>query len=300
MVEVAFEVKQDAIALVQNTEIEANFAECKAALAEMIAPYKSMIVTEDGIAGAKNDRARIRKIANRVDDVRKTVKKAYSEPLARFEANCKELVAICEEGSNNLDRQIKIFEDNEKQAKIAEIRAEYDAFADAEAREYCPWESIFSDKWGNKGFKIEDAKEEVLAKLNNTVVNLTSIRQMGGTDTAYLLDVYKSTHDINVVIRKQLELQAAKEREEQRRLAEEQRRQALEEEKREAERRRIAEQEKQAAPIIEETSFAEPEPADVEAEPMLAVDFRVYATREQLAGLKAYLKQNNIKFGKVG
>jgi CRISPR/Cas system-associated endoribonuclease Cas2 len=82
--EVSFEVKQDVLAKIQNSVIEANFDECKAALTEMIQPYASLIVTEDGLAAAKADRAKIRKVEAHIGDMRIDIKKAYMKPYDEF------------------------------------------------------------------------------------------------------------------------------------------------------------------------------------------------------------------------
>lgn len=290
--EVNFEVAQEALAVVRNTEITANFDECRAALTEMIAPYTSVIVTEDGIAEAKKDRAKIRKVADRVDEMRKTVKKAYTEPLAAFEAKCKELVAICKEGSDNLDAQVKAFEQREADEKLAKLREEYERYGSGEARDYCPWERIVNPKWANKGFSFETAVGEIHYALDETADSLLSIRTMGGEDTAYLLDYYKDSHNIGRVMRKAGELKEAREREERRRVEEAARRPRIEEER----RRR----EEEAARAHTSESWAEPEEsAEPESEELLTVSFRVECTRAQLSALAAFLRANGIRYGRA-
>lgn len=291
--EVNFEVAQEALAVVRNTEITANFDEVKAALTEMVAPYTKVIVTEDGIADAKKDRARIRKVADRIDEMRKTVKKAYTEPLTAFEAKCKELTAICAEGSSNLDAQVKAFEKREADEKLTKLREEYESYGQQETREYCPWERIVNPKWGNKGFAFEAAVGEIHYALDETADNLLSIRTMGGEDTAYLLDYYKDCRDIGRVMRKAGELKEAREREERRRVEEEARRARMEE------ARRIAEQ--AAAKAVEQREEAE-EPFETDEklrEELVTVSFRVTCTKVQLAALGAFMKENGIRFGRA-
>lgn len=288
--EVNFEIKQESLAVVQNTVIEANFDEVKAALTEMVAPYKSLIVSEDGIASAKNDRARIRKVASRVDEMRKVVAKAYKEPLAVFESKCKELVAICNEGSDNLDVQIKNFEQREAEEKIASLRAEYDAYAGSEAKEFLPWERLVNPKWSNKGYRAEDAKQEIYNALSRTERDLSAIRSMGGDNVAYLLDTYRNTLDISEVIRKNTEINARKAIEEQRRREAEERRAAAEAE---AQRRKALEV--QTAPVVPATV----EEPDDEEEELMTVIFKVSCTKPQLVALGQYLKANGIKYGRA-
>lgn len=290
MSEVAFEVQQEALAVVRSTVINANFDEVKAALTEMVEPYRNLIVTEDGIAAAKNDRARIRKVASRVDELRKEVKKVYSEPLAVFEAKCKELVSICNEGSNNLDEQIKAFEETEKAQKIDALRAEYEAVADDEIREYLPWGYVNNPKWANKGYKSEDAVAEIQAAVAATRSDLEAIRTMGGDDTAYLLDVYRQTRDLSAVIRKQAELTAMREREEQRRRETEMRKAQMEKARAEA---------AAAKPKMEPEPETVYEPAvtvDIGESEMVTVTFCVTCSKAQLKALGAYMRENGISY----
>lgn len=291
---VEFQVSQESLAVVRNTVIEANFDEVKAALTEMIEPYKSMVVSEDAISAAKNDRANIRKVAGRIDEMRKTVKKAYSEPLKAFEDKCKELVSIVDEGAANLDGQIKAFEEAERDAKIAEIRAAYDELAVGELADYYPWDRFYNPKWENKGVTAEAAAQEISRGLADTVNDLNAIRQMGGDDTTYLLDVYKQTHDLSAVIRKASELKTMRERE--------------------AARKREVEKAKERAVAIEAAKIdgmiraneiadairASHKPVvEADEEPLITVTFRVQCTKAQLTDLGQYMRANGIRYGRA-
>ncbi len=287
MADVAFEVKQDALAVIQNTVIEANFDECKAALTEMMKPYQSMIVTEDGIAAAKNDRARIRKVAGGIDEMRRTVKRAYSEPLKAFEDKCRELIAICDDGASNLDRQVKAFEDAEAGAKIERIRAHYDASPFAEEKEYIPWSALFNPKWGNKGYSEDGAKEEIDAALDRARADIAVIRTMDAQDVPYLLDIYKQTRDLGKVVVKQNQLKEAREREEKRKAELEQKRLAQIEEGQEQNRKDAERSETVYVPS-----------AQSEQEEAQEVVFKVWATERQLMSLKGFLRANGIKYGR--
>ena len=295
MSEVSFVVEQAGLDVIRNTHISANFDECKAALVDMIAPYKNLIVSEDAIAEAKSDRAKIRKVAQRIDDARKTVKKVYTEPLALFEADCKELTEICMEGVNNLDAQVKAFEKAEKDAKIAELKAFYDAAENDEAKAYCPWESIYNPKWENKGFVISQAQSEIRDALEKTERDLDSIRTMGGEDVPYLLDYYGQTRDIGAVIRKSAELKTAREREAQRK------REAEERQRERDAARAAAEAAKEAtrAEPTNETEYAPAVTTDLKQDELLTVDFRVVCTKAQLSMLGQYMRKNGIKYGKA-
>lgn len=285
MSSVSFEVKQDALALVKNTVIEANFEECAAALKEMIEPYKTLIVSEDGIAAAKSDRAKIRKVSSSIDEMRKTVKKAYQEPLKAFEDKCKALVAIVDDGAANLDSQIKAFEDAEKAEKLEKLHSEYIAMTNDETELYCPWECVFNDKWGNKTFTYDAAVDEIKSALEQTINDLAAIRDMGGNDTPYLLDVYKQTHELSAVVRKASELKTMRANEEARKRMEADAFNNLPSNATEAQPQEYLPQTINAADIPNET---------------VTVSFKVVCTKQQLAALGAYMKLNGIIYGRIG
>ena len=273
-----FKITSDLSAL-RGAVIEANFEEVRAWLDENLAPYREMAVIPETIPQAKTYRANIRKVKDRIDQSRKEAKNAALAAYTEFESKCKELTGLCDEATNAIDSQIKSFEAAEKQEKCDLLKAEYQSYADAEAREYCPWDSIFDPRWLNKGYNIEEAKEEIRAKLYNTAVNIESIRTMGGEDTAYLLDVFKTTHDINAVIRKQLALKAAREREE--------------------ERRKQMDQAKKAEPAPAPAPAPKVEEQDPPTTEIVTVDFRVTCTREKLAALGQYMRTMGIEYGRV-
>lgn len=290
MSEVNFTVNQDAIAIIQNTSIEANFDECKTALKEMIAPYASMIVTEDSVSEAKAERAKIHKVEAHIGDMRIAVKKSYMKPFDEFAEKCNELIEICASGSNNLDKQIKSFENGEADAKIAEIRAAYEKVAVGELLAFCPWEFVYSAKWRNKGVSKETAIVDVEAAVRATANDLTAIRATGGPDTAYLLDVYKQTHELSAVVRKASELKAMREREAARR--------------REAEPPQFmgavtAAAAERVAEIIRSAENAPVAGDNPQDEPLVTVAFRVQCTKSQLAALGQYMKDNGIRYGRA-
>lgn len=261
--------------VVRNQTIAANFEAVAAWLDEELKPYIGLIVTADAIPSAKAYRANLRKVKDRIEECRKEAKRAALAPYNAFEEQAKVLTGKIDEAVLNIDGQVKAFEQREAEAKIAEIKAVYDSDSRAEAKEYRPWETIFNPKWANKGYKIEDAKEEVRAALFYTENDLASIRQMGGENTPYLLGIYKDNHDLNVCIRKSLEISAAKEREEHR--------------KREEEERKAM-----TAPEPEPMRLQE----TVEKIDLVTVDFRVTCTRAALNALGQYMKRNGIKYGR--
>lgn len=274
-----FKITSDLSALRQQV-IDANFDEVRAWLIENLAPYRDMAVSADDLSTAKSYRANIRKVRDRIDQSRKEAKAAALEAYTLFDAKCKELTGLCDETANDIDAKVKAFEDAEKREKLAAIRADYDEHITEEMEIYCPWERVFNPKWENKGYSIELAQEEIYEAIMGTANDLDAIREMGGNDTPYLLDVYKQTHSMTAVVRKASEIQTLREAEERKR-------------KEEAEIAALA-----AERFAQTVKAAQAPVIEAEDEPIVTVSFRVTCTKAQLTALGQYMKQNGIKYGR--
>ena len=93
---IEFQVLTD-LSPIAGAMLETNAAQVKAWLEQQVEPYRTMVVSEDGISAAKNIRANIRKVKAAIDGQRKAVKKELMAPCERFEKDCKELINILDE-----------------------------------------------------------------------------------------------------------------------------------------------------------------------------------------------------------
>lgn len=280
-----FRITSDLSALRQQV-IDANFEEVRGWLEENLAPYRDMAVSADDLSTAKTYRANIRKVKDRIDQSRKEAKAAALEAYSAFESKCKELTGLCDDAANAIDAQVKAIEQKERDAKIAEIRAAYDELAVGELSEYLPWDRVYNQKWENKGYTVDAAATEISRAMASVQDDLSAVRDMGGDDAAYLLDVYKQTLDLSAVVRKASELRTMREREAAR--------------KREAEASA-----KQEAQRVDQTAKAAQTPMaapvssdDPDGEQILTVTFRVQCTKTQLTALGQYMKANGIRYGR--
>lgn len=296
MAEISFELTNNALEVVQGVALEANFEECRTALTEMMLPYKNLIVTEDGIASAKNDRARIRKVSARIDEVRKNVKRAYTEPLTAFEQKCKQLTAICDEASSNIDGQVKAYEESKKGEKEALLKAKFEATAhDLIERGFLKWENVFDKKWLNATCSEDKAIAEMNSKIAAARDDIKAIESLNSEFEISLFEYYAETHNIALTLKRNFELMSRKER------LEEERRRREEMLNAERELQKAKEQPRVEAPApVEEKSRVFIDEIEQEQEKLYALDFRVWATERQLNELKAFLTERGIRFGRAG
>ena len=104
--------------------VKFNKEELKLALQEHLDKYSNLVVTEETEKDCKKAKAELGKLETAVETFRKETKKALSEPIANFEADCKELVALIQEVKKPIDTQLKEIEEQRKAEKEGLIREE--------------------------------------------------------------------------------------------------------------------------------------------------------------------------------
>lgn len=283
---------------VRNQVIEGNFEECKAWLDENLAPYRTMVVTEDGIASAKSYRATIRKVAARIDECRKMAKEAAMQSYKPFEEKCKALTALCDESAANLDGQIKAFDEAKKAEKGERLRAFFNQSV-GEMDDYLTFENIFNPRWLNATYAEEQARKDVICEIAKCANAVESLRTLHSEFEMTLLDEFRRTHDLAACLKRNENLTRIKEIEEARkRMRREQEQNAANKlsdaRTAEAPTPKIAEPPRTEAP--RETAHTE---QTEETPQMFELVFRVRGTAEQLNGLKQYMKENGIQFGRA-
>lgn len=315
--------------------IEANFDETKAWLTENLEPLRTMAVTPESAAQAKQYRAAVRKIRDRIDESRKMAKAAALEAYSSFEAKCKELTALCEETANALDVQIKAMEEAAKQEKKDRLAA-YFAQVVGDMAEWLTFDDCFNPKWLNATYAESAAQMDVCAAIDRCRADLNAIRALHSEFETTLLDEYTRTRNISAVLVKNETLGRMKAAEEERKRKEA-----------EAVAKYAAAQQQKAAPlkpevigeldeyeVIDIVGTVEPqqvqpvndqvdeeereltgapsvadairsterealEHAVTEEETIYTVDFRVYGPKWKLIGLRAYMEENGIRYGRV-
>ena len=282
--------------------LDFNFEEVKTWLSENLAAYRNMVVTEDAIAAAKTDKAKIRKISSAISEQRIAVKKRYLEPYQVFEANMKELSGMCDEASKNIDDQLKKFEEQRKAQKRNDLLAFYQT---QNAPAWLTFERIENPRWMNVTFSMDEAHKEITEKVSAINADIESISGFDAEFADEMLLEYCKTLNVSGAIQRGNELRRMKQERERRRAEQEAAEKARTAEREEAERRRAeaaiaAKQARDAAEMAEQTEEPTQEPAEQpEEEPVQILDFRVYVTQEQKIALRDWLKENKIRVTRV-
>lgn len=269
-------------------EIRWNNEELKAEISEKMREYKSLAFTAETIQDAKKDRAKLNKLRTAFEDERKKVKKQCMEPYEKFERQVKELTALIDEPIRLIDSQIKEVEENRKAQKRKDIE---ELFSGIGFQTFVSLEKIWDEKWLNVSVPMSRIEEQMKARMyqiGNDVMTIKNLPEFGFES----MEVYKKSLDLTMAIQEGQRLSEIQKRKAA--YEEEQRRKAAEEA---AKLQQASSPKKSAYAVEKKQDMKKPEKI---AEPkIMKLDFRVWGTEEQLMGLRQYLIDNKIKFGKV-
>lgn len=275
-------------------EIKWNNEELKTAIADKMEEYKGLVFTEETISEGKKDRANLNKLRGAIDDERKRVKKLCMEPCNRFEKEVKEVLALVDEQINAIDVQIKEVEQIKREEKRKAVQELFESIG---FQKFVTLEMIWDEKWLNASValsKVENQMKETMYRIGEEVGTISRLPEF----SFEAMEVYKKTLDLTQAIKKGQELADIQKRKEEalaRQKAEEERRKAEE-----ADTGKESENPEEAADTHDAPKKAEENDyTRVVSEPVTRIDFRVWGTKEQILALRDYMKQNNLKFGKV-
>lgn len=285
------------------SEIGFNFDELKKDIAERVEHYNHLVVTEDTIKEAKNDRAKLNNLKKSIDRARINTKKVYMTPLTNFESKIKEITLLIDEPIKAIDTQLDVYEEKRKKEKAAEIIAAYEEIIQDDLKEIIPLIRIQDAKWLNKSTTIKKVREDFEAWNTRVNADLLALDTVEDQYKAAVKQKYIETLNVGTAIAHRDQLRAAEEafraREEERKAKEAQR--LADEEK----RRETAENKDQEAQNNMEYVNVQPvEEEQVRVEDTtytqlykLILEFQL--TRDQAIMLKEFLTNAKISYRKV-
>lgn len=172
------ELKINEVAL--PAPITFNYEELRAELLSKVSVYETMVYTEDQVKEAKADRAALNRLKKALNDERIRQEKDYMQPFNTFKAQVGELVKIIDKSVSVVDKQVKEFEDQQKQDKLLKIKEYFDgAFVYGEAvNKNIPFEKILDSKWLNASVSMKSIQEAIDAKMAQMAKDLAVIADL--------------------------------------------------------------------------------------------------------------------------
>ena len=269
--------------------LEFNFEDLKKALAERMELYRGLVVTEDGIKAAKQDRADLNKLREAIEAKRKEVKKACMAPYTEFEAKVKELVQLVDAPIAAIDGQLKQYEEKRRADKRAEAAAIYEETV-GELRSILPFDKLWRDEWYNTAWSMKKIREAIVAAEDKAASDLEVLSTVESEFSEAVRLKYLEALDLNAALTERARLQ---ERAEKLREYEEKRRKAAE-----ADTANLRGVERTAA-AYSGAEQAEISPATGAEETIYLLRFECQLTRSQAAELAAFLSARNIHFRRI-
>lgn len=282
-------------------KIEWNFEDLKKEIAISAHEYETSVYTDDTIKAAKVDRAKLNKFVDALNSKRTEVRKALLKPDDQFGHEIKELTGIVQKAIDNIDTQVKDYEQRERDKKTAKVREFYDENIH-DLASVLPFEKVFKTEYSNASTTMKSIKEDILALIQKVDEGLAIINEVDSRYAGDMKEVFLKSYDIGAAMAERNSLEAAEEK-----------RKAYEEEltRKKAEREAVVQTETKrvinagyVASTIKTPAKSQLQPQGIPAvetveDPVHILDFRVHATKIQLEKLKEFLKANNIRFEPV-
>lgn len=170
-----------------------NYEELKKELTEKVSIYETMVYTDDQIKEAKADKANLNKLKKALNDERIRREKEYMLPFNDFKAKINEIIGIIDKPVAVIDKQVKEYEEKQKQDKLDKITI---FFNESTHPEWLHMSQIFNEKWLNASTSMKSIQEDIIGsfgQITTDLATLSNLPEFGFEAT----EVYKSTLDIN-------------------------------------------------------------------------------------------------------
>ena len=244
--------------------------------------YKNLVYTEDQVAEAKKDRAKLRKFVTALKDKDREIKDRCLAPYEEFHNQMQKIISLVEEPAELIDKQVKEYEEGQKRQKLAAINDLFDK------KGFQPWvslERIMNPKWLNKTYSIKQIDADLTTiqhKIGEDILLING--QKEGMQAA--LSEYKRSMDVSASIAAAQRYVAAKK-------AEEELTQAMNAEPVQAD----------AEPMRDPVTAPKPAPLPEvyqDGTPVRKeIMFKVLVTREEMERLNRFLIDNHYTFRQI-
>lgn len=160
---------------------------------EFIQRYQGTVVTADTVKESKQSRAELNKLSKALTEKKRSDKKEFLKPLKNYERKIKAIIEKIDKCSNDINVQIKDFEQQERKAKEEQVTN----WIKEMAKNYgvSPNEIEINPKWLNKSAskkRIVDGIANVMRQRKNINDNKTIIEKYAnerGMDAIYYVDL---------------------------------------------------------------------------------------------------------------
>lgn len=265
--------------------VKFNYDDLKKWITEKSSEYKKMVYTPETITLAKQDRATLNKVSEAINNEKKRIKNELLRPYVDFENKCKELMAIVDDASQTIDKQVKEFELKEQAEKEKQIKEIYDKYI-GDYKDLILFDMIFNARWLNKTYTMKKIEEEIkhyvikatddMKVLEGQIKDEVILKQVQAFYFSHITDADCLSNSLKYgmnVIESNKKLETLKN----------------------------SQNETKSEQNIAENSqnITNNEQNVLKTENLLQIDFRVIATKEQFMKLKEFLETNQIDYRRI-
>ena len=173
-----------------------NYEEIKSDLTTALKDYESRVYTEDTIAEAKEDRAKLNKLKKAINDERIAREKEYMQPFNEFKSQAKELCDMIDTASSGIASQIDAFDEKRIDEKHDHIQKIFDEIISNYDLPFITLEKIYNDKWDNKSVTDKAIATEITDICEKAIKDLGIIAKMPNYSFE-AAESYKESLDLN-------------------------------------------------------------------------------------------------------
>ena len=273
--------------------IKFNYEELKGGLTASLEKYQNLVYTPENIKEAKDDRATLNALKKSLNDEKIKIKKEFMVPYDDFEAKIKELIELVDKPASEIDKQVKVFEEQEKAKKREAIKTIYSENIGAYA-ELISLEKLYDPRWENKTYKETDITKEIQDVVKKADNDLKVIMDLKSEFEFQIKDTYFKTLDLGQALIENQRLEKQKELQEQ--LAKPQTTEVKVDPVNSID---VDAADAMRYAIGVDTSNEESTQVESTPEKLVSVTFKVECTPEKLTALGEYMKANGIKYGRA-
>lgn len=268
-------------------EIQWNNEELKQEIQQKAKEYANTAYSEAQEAEMRKDRATLNRLVIAFETQRKQVKKFYQGPYEKFEAQVKEVLAPVREAIESIDNGLAEIDRQYRVTKTNKMQEFYEKYV-GDLKGIVPFQKTISEYNYRKSITDKKLEQYYITFFKKVDEDIEAIEELPERFRDKALLRYADTLNLAEALREGKRLEALEAELEARRKQEELQ-----------DRKMPTVQEPAPAPEIKQEQEEEAQhPAEPEPK-LYCMKFCVKATYEQLMGLRQYMVDNNIQFGKV-
>lgn len=268
--------------------IKFNYEELKKELSEKVRVYETAVYSEENILIAKQDRANLKKLSKAINDEKIRTKNRILEPYVPVEQQFLELISIADKAANNIDIQVKNFEEKEKNEKKQEIKKYFDEKV-GHFKDVILFDNIFETRWLNKTATMKSVQtdiDHIFSRTSTDLVTLETAVKDKDIQKQCIAFYFENITNPSVL---GLAIQKAKD---------------IEEKEKKINELKNIQNNQNITNDTQNITESKQNPTNTtlkvtENEELQILDFRVHVTQRQKFALKEFLKSNDIRFEPV-